>query len=69
MDNINKYNTFRYGTDAASVTNNALSTAGNSYLTFYNAAAMGPKGIAKRVAKVSFNCIFNFIVPALMLWD
>ena len=25
--------------------------AGNSYLTFYNAAALGPKGIAKRAAK------------------
>ena len=27
------------------------SYAGNSYLTFYNAAALGPKGIAKRAAK------------------
>ena len=25
--------------------------SGNSYLTFYNAAALGPKGIAKRAAK------------------
>jgi len=35
----------------AAVTDSALSTAGNSYLTFYNAAALGPKGIAKRAAK------------------
>ena len=28
-----------------------ISFAGNSYLTFYNAAALGPKGIAKRAAK------------------
>jgi hypothetical protein len=42
----------RYGTDAAAVADAALATAGNSYLTFYNTAALGPKGIAKRVAKV-----------------
>merc|ERR1719481_830269 len=41
----------KYGTDMAAVTDSALSTAGNSYLTFYNAAALGPKGIAKRAAK------------------
>ena len=41
----------RYGADMAAVTDAALSTAGNSYLTFYNAAALGPKGIAKRAAK------------------
>jgi len=41
----------KYGSDMASVTDSALSTAGNSYLTFYNAAALGPKGIAKRAAK------------------
>ena len=33
------------------LTENALSTAGNTYLTVYNAAALGPKGLAKRVAK------------------
>ena len=42
----------RYGTDAAAVTDAAFATAGNSYLAFYNAAALGPKGIAKRAAKV-----------------
>jgi len=41
----------KYGTDMAQATADALSTAGNSYLTFYNAAALGPKGIAKRAAK------------------
>jgi len=41
----------KYGTDMAAVTSDALSTAGNSYLAFYNAAALGPKGIAKRAAK------------------
>ena len=46
---------YRYGTDAAAVTNNALSTAGNSYLAFYNAAALGPKGVAKKIAKVIFS--------------
>jgi hypothetical protein len=42
----------RYGTDVAAVTDAAFATAGNSYLTFYNTAALGPKGIAKRMAKV-----------------
>ena len=36
----------------AAVTDSAFSTAGNSYLAFYNATALGPKGIAKRAAKV-----------------
>jgi hypothetical protein len=36
----------------AAVTDAAFATAGNSYLTFYNTAALGPKGIAKRMAKV-----------------
>jgi spartin len=31
----------KYGTDMAVATDSALSTAGNSYLTFYNAAALG----------------------------
>ena len=43
---------FRYGTDCAAATDAAFSTAGNSYLAFYNATALGPKGIAKRAAKV-----------------
>ena len=42
----------RYGTDCAAATDAAFSTAGNSYLAFYNATALGPKGIAKRAAKV-----------------
>merc|ERR1719154_510292 len=41
----------KYGTDMAAVTDAALSTAGNSYLAFYNAGALGPKGIAKRAVK------------------
>jgi len=41
----------KYGTDVAAVTDAALSTAGNSYLAFYNAGALGPKGIAKRAVK------------------
>ena len=43
-----------------SATENALSTVGNSYLTAYNAAALGPKSLAKRAAKttgLSFNAI------------
>ena len=32
---------FRYGTDVAAVTDAALATAGNSYLAFYNAGALG----------------------------
>jgi hypothetical protein len=47
----------RYGTDVAAVTDAAFATAGNSYLTFYNTAALGPKGIAKRMAKV---CITEY---------
>jgi len=35
----------------AAVTDAALATAGNSYLAFYNAGALGPKGIAKRAVK------------------
>merc|ERR1719483_1546799 len=41
----------KYGTDMAEATDAALATAGNSYLTFYNAGALGPKGIAKRAVK------------------
>jgi len=41
----------KYGTDVAAVTDAALATAGNSYLAFYNAGALGPKGIAKRAVK------------------
>ena len=36
-----------------SATENALSTVGNSYLTAYNAAALGPKSLAKRAAKTT----------------
>eukprot|EP00092_Neocalanus_flemingeri_P040513 GFUD01044118.1.p1 GENE.GFUD01044118.1~~GFUD01044118.1.p1 ORF type:complete len:589 (-),score=207.51 GFUD01044118.1:128-1894(-) len=41
----------KYGTDMAAVTDDALAAAGNSYLAFYNAGALGPKGIAKRAVK------------------
>jgi hypothetical protein len=54
----------RYGTDVAAVTDAAFATAGNSYLTFYNTAALGPKGIAKRMAKV---CIKGVGVPSTTL--
>ena len=35
------FSSSRYGTDVAAVTDAALATAGNSYLTFYNAGALG----------------------------
>jgi len=41
------------------LTENALSTAGNTYLTVYNAAALGPKGLAKRVAKNTGKVLIN----------
>lgn len=41
----------KYGADMAAATDAALSTAGNSYLAFYNAGALGPKSIAKRAVK------------------
>ena len=44
---------FRYGREMGSATENALSTVGNSYLTAYNAAALGPKSLAKRAAKTT----------------
>ena len=46
-------NFFRYGREMGSATENALSTVGNSYLTAYNAAALGPKSLAKRAAKTT----------------
>ena len=66
-DSTVKIVSHKYGQDMAAVTDAALATAGNSYLTFYNAAALGkyddannimfmvgtagPKGIAKRAVK------------------
>jgi len=50
----------KYGTDAAAVTDAAFATAGNSYLAFYNAAALGPKGIAKRAAKDTGKAFVGF---------
>jgi len=50
----------KYGTDAAAVTDAAFATAGNSYLAFYNAAALGPKGIAKRAAKDAGKAMIGF---------
>jgi len=50
-DSTVKIVSHKYGQDMAAATDAALATAGNSYLTFYNAAALGPKGIAKRAVK------------------
>jgi hypothetical protein len=44
---------FRYGTEVGTVTENALTAAGNSYLTVYNATALGPKSLAKRAVKTT----------------
>lgn len=55
----------KYGTDMAAVTDSALSTAGNSYLTFYNTAALGPKGIAKRAAKDTGKAFIGVDVEAV----
>lgn len=41
------------------MTENALSAAGNTYLTVYNAAALGPKGLAKRVVKNTGKVLVN----------
>ena len=51
---------FRYGREMGSATENALSTVGNSYLTAYNAAALGPKSLAKRAAKTTGLYILMF---------
>merc|ERR1719312_2071924 len=50
----------KYGCDAAAVTDSAFATAGNSYLTFYNAAALGPKGIAKKAVKDTGKAMVGF---------
>ena len=50
---------FRYGGEVGDLTENALSTAGNTYLTVYNAAALGPKGLAKRVVKNTGKVLVN----------
>lgn len=49
----------KYGGEVGTLTENALSTAGNTYLTVYNAAALGPKGLAKRVAKNTGKVLIN----------
>jgi len=49
----------------AAVTDSALSTAGNSYLAFYNTAALGPKGIAKRAAKDTGKAFIGVDVEAV----
>jgi len=41
----------KYGHEVGNVTDNALAAAGNTYLAVYNAGALGPKGLAKRLAK------------------
>ena len=43
----------RYGTELGSATENALTTVGNTYLTAYNATALGPKALAKRAVKTT----------------
>ena len=40
-------------------------SAGNSYLTFYNTAALGPKGIAKRAAKDTGKAFIGVDVEAV----
>lgn len=35
------------------MTENALTAAGNTYLTVYNTAALGPKALAKRAVKTT----------------
>ena len=44
---------FRYGTELGTATENALTTVGNTYLTAYNATALGPKALAKRAVKTT----------------
>ena len=44
---------FRYGTEVGTASENALTAVGNSYLTVYNATALGPKSLAKRAAKTA----------------
>ena len=43
----------RYGTELGTATENALTTVGNTYLTAYNATALGPKALAKRAVKTT----------------
>ena len=49
----------RYGGDVGTATENALSTVGNTYLTVYNTAALGPKCLAKRVVKNTGKVLVN----------
>lgn len=44
---------YRYGTEVGTVTENALTAAGNTYLTVYNTAALAPKTLAKRAVKTT----------------
>ena len=48
-DNFN----FRYGNEVGTATENALTTAGNAYLTAYNTTALAPKALVKRAAKTT----------------
>jgi len=43
----------KYGTEVGTATENGLTAVGNSYLTVYNATALGPKSLAKRAAKTA----------------
>jgi hypothetical protein len=44
---------YRYGNQVGVATEQAFSTVGNTYLTAYNTAALGPKALAKRAAKTT----------------
>ena len=43
----------KYGNELGGATENALTAAGNTYLTAYNATALGPKALAKRAVKTT----------------
>ena len=43
----------KYGNEMGTATENALTSVGNAYLTTYNAAALGPKALAKRAVKTT----------------
>jgi len=43
----------KYGTEVGTVTENALTAVGNTYMTAYNTTALGPKSLAKRAVKTT----------------
>ena len=50
---MNVFFNIRYGSEVGTVTENALTSVGNTYLTVYNASTLGPKSLAKRAAKTT----------------